>query len=62
MPENNITGMGKNGDKTIKYRRLKPYSTAEIKVLLLENINPVAVELFKAAGYQVALRSLAGVF
>jgi hypothetical protein len=42
-----------SGDKMIKYRRLKPYSTGEIRVLLLENVHPDAVRLFTDAGFQV---------
>ena len=38
---------------TIKYRKLNPYTTGEINVLLLENISPNAVEIFKRAGFNV---------
>lgn len=40
-------------NRVIKYRRLRPFRTTEIKVLLLENISSSAVELLKEAGYQV---------
>ena len=43
----------KGSDKMIKYRRLKPYSTGEIRVLLLENVHPDAVKMFTDAGFQV---------
>lgn len=39
---------------TIKYRKLNPYTTGEINVLLLENISPNAVEIFKRAGFNVS--------
>jgi D-3-phosphoglycerate dehydrogenase len=38
-----------------KPRLLKPFNTAEIKILLLENINTTAVEAFKKQGYQVCV-------
>jgi hypothetical protein len=38
---------------TTRYRQLKPFSSDEMRVLLLENVSPVAVKLFKDAGYQV---------
>lgn len=34
-------------------RSLFPFNTNDIKVLLLENINEAAVEVFKQQGYQV---------
>ena len=46
-----LTPNGSN--RVIKYRRLRPFKTAEIKILLLENVSPVAVKLFTDAGYQV---------
>lgn len=39
----------------IKYRRLKPFSTEEIRVLLLENISELAKKQFEDAGYQVSI-------
>lgn len=45
---------GGNGNRVIKYRRLRPFKTAEIKVLLLENISSVALKILKEAGYQVS--------
>jgi D-3-phosphoglycerate dehydrogenase len=42
-----------NGNRVIKYRRLRPFKTAEIKVLLLENISKAATNMLKEAGYQV---------
>lgn len=38
---------------------LRPFDTAEIKILLLENVNISAVEAFKKQGYQVCEMSLA---
>lgn len=38
---------------TTRYRQLKPFSSDELRVLLLENVSPVAVQMFKDAGYQV---------
>ena len=43
-----------NGSKSIKYRRLRPFKTDEIKVLLLENVSQVAANLLRDAGYQVS--------
>jgi hypothetical protein len=42
-----------NGSRVIKYRRLRPFKTDEIKVLLLENISTVAENMLREAGYQV---------
>lgn len=39
------------GHKTSK--ALKPFSTGDIKILLLENVNVAAIEIFKNQGYQV---------
>lgn len=39
------------GHKTSK--ALKPFSTGDIKILLLENVNVTAIEIFKNQGYQV---------
>ncbi|KAI7897953.1 uncharacterized protein BX663DRAFT_526573 [Cokeromyces recurvatus] len=36
-----------------KPKVLRPFNTAEVKILLLENINITAVEAFKKQGYQV---------
>jgi D-3-phosphoglycerate dehydrogenase len=36
-----------------KPKVLRPFNTAEIKILLLENINATAVDSFKKQGYQV---------
>lgn len=38
----------------IKYRKLDPYTSDEIKVLLLENISEKAVKIFKDAGFSVS--------
>lgn len=37
----------------IKYRKLDPYTSDEIKILLLENISEKAVKIFKDAGFKV---------
>jgi hypothetical protein len=37
----------------IKYRKLDPYTTDEINILLLENISTKAVKIFKEAGFNV---------
>ena len=50
---NTVTAGPNNGDITIKYRRLRPYKTDEIKVLLLENVSPVAKRIFEENGFQV---------
>lgn len=34
-------------------KALKPFSTGDIKILLLENVNATAIEIFKTQGYQV---------
>lgn len=49
---NNSNGSS-NGNVSMKYRRLRPFKSAEIKVLLLENVSPVAANLLREAGYQV---------
>ncbi|KAI9480662.1 MAG: hypothetical protein EXX96DRAFT_563696 [Benjaminiella poitrasii] len=36
-----------------KPKLLRPFNTAEVKILLLENVNVTAVEAFKKQGYQV---------
>lgn len=46
-------GSSNGGGRVTKYRRLRPFKTEEIKVLLLENINPVAEQMLREAGYQV---------
>lgn len=53
MGEPEVVLDDRSSDKMIKYRRLKPYSTGEIRVLLLENVHPDAVRLFTDAGFQV---------
>ncbi|KAI8074598.1 hypothetical protein BC940DRAFT_329145 [Gongronella butleri] len=42
-----------------KPKTLRPFNTAEIKVLLLENVNETAVAAFKKQGYQVETYSKA---
>lgn len=42
-----------NGNRVTKYRRLRPFKTEEIKVLLLENVSPIAERMLRDAGYQV---------
>lgn len=39
----------------IKYRKLDPYTSDGINVLLLENISEKAVKIFKEAGFNVNL-------
>ncbi|CAI4065551.1 hypothetical protein SUVZ_09G0900 [Saccharomyces uvarum] len=34
-------------------KALKPFSTGDMKILLLENVNPTAIKIFKEQGYQV---------
>ena len=34
-------------------KALKPFSTGDIKILLLENVNSTAIDIFKNQGYQV---------
>ena len=34
-------------------KTLKPFSTGDMKILLLENVNQTAVRIFKDQGYQV---------
>jgi D-3-phosphoglycerate dehydrogenase len=38
-----------------KPKVLKPFNTAEVKILLLENVNATAVDAFKKQGYQVSV-------
>lgn len=37
----------------IKYRKLDPYTTDEINILLLENISTKALTIFQEAGFNV---------
>lgn len=46
-------GERSEGERVIKYRRLKPIRTGEMKVLLLENVSKVAHDMFTEAGFQV---------
>ncbi|CCD22468.1 uncharacterized protein NDAI_0A03110 [Naumovozyma dairenensis CBS 421] len=38
---------------------LKPFSTGDMKILLLENVNQTAIEIFKQQGYQVEFHKTA---
>jgi D-3-phosphoglycerate dehydrogenase len=38
-----------------KPKVLRPFNTAEVKILLLENVNETAVKSFQKQGYQVSL-------
>ncbi|KAL1921242.1 uncharacterized protein VTP21DRAFT_10958 [Calcarisporiella thermophila] len=49
--EHNSARRGSFGQSRPK--ELKPFNTAEIKILLLENVNQTAVDMLKKAGYQV---------
>lgn len=51
------TGSLNGNGRITKYRRLRPFKLEEVKVLLLENISPVAINLLKDAGYQVEVCS-----
>lgn len=53
LPPNNTLRRNSKCDRSIKYRRLRPFKNAEIHVLLLENVSPVAVDMFVEAGFQV---------
>lgn len=52
-------GFGSFGNSRMAYRghrekkALKPFSTGDIKILLLENVNTTAIEIFTNQGYQV---------
>ncbi|KAI9310964.1 hypothetical protein BX666DRAFT_1868844 [Dichotomocladium elegans] len=37
----------------VKAKVLRPFNTAEVKILLLENVNDTAIKAFKKQGYQV---------
>lgn len=37
---------------------LKPFSTGDIKILLLENVNKTAIDIFQKQGYQVEFVSV----
>ena len=52
-----------NGERTtvrrtsmtqLKPKQLRPFDTAEVKILLLENVNETAVKAFQKQGYQVS--------
>lgn len=49
----NTTGVRRSSFSQVKNRVLRPFNTAEVKVLLLENVNETAVQAFKKQGYQV---------
>ncbi|KAJ1932947.1 D-3-phosphoglycerate dehydrogenase 2, partial [Linderina macrospora] len=40
-------------------RRLKPFNSGDIKILLLENVSSKAVDILKKAGYQVEFHAKA---
>lgn len=40
-----------------KPKVLRPFRNAEVKILLLENVNATAVEAFRKQGYQVSLKN-----
>lgn len=40
-------------NKPSNIKALKPFSTGDIKILLLENVNQTAINIFKGQGYQV---------
>lgn len=54
LSSNNPPRRNSKCGRSIKYRRLRPFKDAEINVLLLENVSPVAVEMFVEAGFQVS--------
>lgn len=39
--------------QSLSYRQLKPFDTADIKILLLENVNQTALDAFDGQNYQV---------
>lgn len=42
----------------VKPKVLRPFNTAEVKILLLENVNETAVKSFQKQGYQVKIPPL----
>lgn len=53
---NNIEKRARGSSFTsVKPKVLKPFNTAEVKILLLENVNTTAVDAFKKQGYQVSI-------
>jgi len=50
---NAFTPPNVSAELNIKYRKLDPYTTGDINVLLLENISPTAIKIFKDAGFNV---------
>lgn len=55
-PSLNASPSLQRSEITIKYRKLNPYTTGDINVLLLENISPNAVDIFKRAGFNVSMK------
>ncbi|CAO3609686.1 unnamed protein product [Cunninghamella blakesleeana] len=51
--DNNNTRTRSSSFTQAKPKVLRPFNTAEVKVLLLENVNETAVKTFKKQGYQV---------
>lgn len=60
-PHSNFVGspVGSFGRRRLSYtgsrerKALKPFSTGDIKILLLENVNQTAIDIFQNQGYQV---------
>lgn len=52
---NNNTRTRSSSFTQVKPKLLRPFNTAEVKVLLLENVNETAVKAFKKQGYQVII-------
>ncbi len=46
----------------IKYRKLDPYTSDGINILLLENISEKAVKVFKDAGFNVTEQQLCALY
>lgn len=47
------SSFGKGYPGYVEPKTLKPFSTEDIKILLLENVNTTAIEIFNKQGYQV---------
>lgn len=56
--QSNISGQSFRADAGLQPKKLKPFKTGDIRILLLENVNQSGIDILKGQGYQVeALKS-----
>ncbi|KAI8097040.1 uncharacterized protein BX664DRAFT_325455 [Halteromyces radiatus] len=59
MTDNTTTTTRRSSFTQPKPKALRPFNSSEVKILLLENVNEIAVKAFKKEGYQVETYSKA---